>query len=300
MGVGEARPRPGLAQRRAGPRGHGVAAARRAGSRPTVDDLFAIVRRRSPASRSGVTRLFVQRAPHGRFWSCFVYVPRDRYRTTSRASGSRTCSARRLGGRVPRVQRAGHRIGDGPAAARREACPTATEPDVDWAGLEAEVARASRSWDDDFNEVADALPSEERGVEFGEAYEAAYTAEQALADLQLANELTGPDDLRFALFKPDAEADDPADLRFKVITRGTMSLSARHAAPRRPGRRRHRRAALQVGPARRARPRLRLRLPPAPPARPLADWDAADRARFARPSRRRTPGGATPASSTGS
>ena len=188
----------------------------------TVDDLVGLVRRIAGVQDQRHTRLIVQRAPHGRFWSCFVYVPRDRYRTVTRERITNLLRER-LGGDSVEFRAL---VNESQMARLLliVRLPDGVEPDVDWAGLEAEVARASRSWDDDFNDVADTLPAEQRGVEFGEAYESAYTAKQALADLKLANELTGPDDLRFALFKPDAALDD-ADLRFKVITRSTMSLS---------------------------------------------------------------------------
>ena len=188
----------------------------------TVADLAGLVRRIAGVQEQRHTRLIIQRAPHGRFWSCFVYVPRDRYRTITR---ERITSLLRERLSAEAVE---YRALVNESQMARLLLiirfPDGAEPDVDWAGLEAEVVRASRNWDDDFNDVADALPAEQRGVEFGEAYEAAYTAKQALADLHLANELAGPDDLRFALFKPGADMDD-ADLRFKVISLSTMSLS---------------------------------------------------------------------------
>ncbi|MDO5535233.1 MAG: NAD-glutamate dehydrogenase, partial [Propionibacteriaceae bacterium] len=188
----------------------------------TVGDLVSLVRQIAGVQEQRHPGLIVQRAPHGRFWSCFVYVPRDRYRTVTRERIT-SLLAERLGGESVEFRA----LVNESTMARLlliVRLPDDAEPDVDLDELEAEVARASRTWDDDFNDVADTLPAEQRGVRFGEAYESAYTARQALADLRLANELTGPEDLRFALFKPDAEA-DPATLRFKVITRGAMSLS---------------------------------------------------------------------------
>ncbi|MGJ3509991.1 NAD-glutamate dehydrogenase [Enemella sp. A6] len=189
----------------------------------SIDDLVSLVRRTAAVQRQRHTRLLVQRAPHGRFWSCFVYVPREKYRTVTRE-------------RITAVlqERFGAENIDFRALVNESAMARllllvkrpdgAPEPELDLAAIEAEVAHVARSWDDDFNDVAETLPAEERGVEFGEAFKAAYTAKQALADLRLANTLAEPDDLRFAMFKPD-RAVDPADMRFKVITRGTMSLS---------------------------------------------------------------------------
>ena len=189
----------------------------------TVEDLVALVRRMAGVHEQRHTRMLVQRAPHGRFWSCFIYVPRDRYRTVTRERITAIVKER-LGGESVEFRALVSESSMARLLLIVKRPDGAPEPDIDLAAIEAEVALAARSWDDDFNDEADALPSEERGVEFGEAYESAYTAKQAVADLRLANTLTETADLRFALFKPD-RADDPADLRFKVITKGTMSLS---------------------------------------------------------------------------
>ncbi|MBB1502187.1 NAD-glutamate dehydrogenase [Propioniciclava sp. MC1683] len=189
----------------------------------TVDDLVSLVRRIAGVHEQRHARLLVQRAPHGRFWSCFVYVPRDRYRTITRERITALLKDR-LGGENIDFRALVNESSMARLLLIVKRPDGAPEPDLDLAALEAEVVAATLTWDDEFNVVADALPAEERGVEFGEAYESAYTAKQALADLRLANTITSDDDLRFALFKPDRD-DDPADLRFKVITKGTMSLS---------------------------------------------------------------------------
>ncbi|MBY8854623.1 NAD-glutamate dehydrogenase, partial [Saccharothrix sp. MB29] len=43
----------------------------------TVTGVIALAERRR-------LRLFLRRDPYGRFYSCLVYLPRDRYTTTSR------------------------------------------------------------------------------------------------------------------------------------------------------------------------------------------------------------------------
>ncbi|MDN5570454.1 MAG: NAD-glutamate dehydrogenase [Propionibacteriaceae bacterium] len=189
----------------------------------TVDDLVALVRQIAGVQERRETRLIVQRAPHGRFWSCFVYVPRDRYRTVIRERIT-ALLLERLGGESIDFRALVNESTMARLLLVVKLPDGGPEPTVDVAALEPEVARAARIWDDDFNDAAHELPAQERGVEFGEAYEAAYTAKQALADLQLANELVGPDDLRFAIYAPDDPA-DPADLRFKVVAAEVMSLT---------------------------------------------------------------------------
>ncbi|WP_232547687.1 NAD-glutamate dehydrogenase [Propioniciclava soli] len=188
-----------------------------------VPDLAALVRQIAGVQERRRARLIVQRAPHGRFWSCFVYVPRDRYRTVIRERIT-ALLRERLGGESVEFRALVNESSMARLLLVVKRPDGAPEPAVDLAALEAEVAHAARIWDDDFNDAADELPAQERGVEFGEAYEAAYTAKQALADLRLANELAAPGDLRFALYSPD-DPGDPADLRFKVITAEPMSLT---------------------------------------------------------------------------
>ena len=169
------------------------------------------------------TRLFLRRGRYGRFWSCLVYLPRDRYRTAARER-IQAILLERLGGEsldfraavtesvLARLLFVVKRPDDAP------------EPQIDPAALEREIVDATRMWDDDFNDAADELPPEQRGVDFGEAYKAAYTPRQGLSDLDLANQLSDAGDLRFAIYRPETP-DDEADLRFKVITPQPMSLT---------------------------------------------------------------------------
>ncbi|MFT3877860.1 MAG: NAD-glutamate dehydrogenase [Propioniciclava sp.] len=169
------------------------------------------------------TRLFVRPGRYGRFWTCLLLLPRDRYRTDVRERVQELL-LRRLGGSSVEFQAS---VTESPLArliflVKWEKGKLDGAPDLK--ALESAVATATRSWIDDFNDAAAELPAEARGVEFGEAYEAAHTAKQAVSDLRLANELATDADLRFALYKPD-DREDSSDLRFKVITRGAMTVS---------------------------------------------------------------------------
>ena len=70
-------------------------------------------------------RLFVRRDAYGRYLSCLVYLPRDRYTTQVRLQ-MQEILASAFGGprrRRHRLHRAGQRVGAGPAALRRAAAP---------------------------------------------------------------------------------------------------------------------------------------------------------------------------------
>ena len=109
------------------------------------------------------TRLFLRKDVYGRYMSCLVYLPRDRYttqvrlRTSRRSCARRSAAARSTTARWSASRRwPGCTSWCGPSAGR-------VLPDVDAAELEAQVAAAVRSWDDDLAEEAVRQLGEERG-----------------------------------------------------------------------------------------------------------------------------------------
>ena len=95
-------------------------------------------------------RLFLRRDDYGRFMSCMVYLPRDRYTTQVRQAmeeilldGVRRCRA----STTPRWSPS--RCWPGCTSSSGSTRTTAV-PDVDPAQVEAELVLATRSWDDDF------------------------------------------------------------------------------------------------------------------------------------------------------
>ncbi|MCW2696291.1 MAG: gdh, partial [Modestobacter sp.] len=159
-----------------------------------VDELLPVALAVLHLRERRQTRLFLRRDPFGRFFSCLVYLPRDRYTTEVRLVMQRIL-LERLGGtsveytvrstesvlsrlhfvvRVPVSRR------DGP-----------TLPDVDVAALEGALADAARSWTDD---LADALAARygaaaaprllARAADaFPAAYQEDFPAEVAVDDL---------------------------------------------------------------------------------------------------------------------
>ena len=188
-----------------------------------VEELAPIVAAVAALRESRQTRVFLRRSRYGGFTTALVYLPRDRYNTTTRLALQRILLDE-LGGleleyntlvsesvlvRLVFVVRMGP---DAP-----------THPDVDRIAMLA--ASATRSWGDDFTELAATLPSEQRGVEFGEVYEADHPPSVAMAHLHLANELTETDDLRVTIAEPPDPEDDPADLRLTVLSLRPMTLT---------------------------------------------------------------------------
>ncbi|MFC0036817.1 NAD-glutamate dehydrogenase [Actinomadura rayongensis] len=170
-------------------------------------------------------KLFLRKDPYGRFMSCMVYLPRDRYTTKVRLriqeilrsafegvsvdySANVTESVLARLHVVVRGER-GHRL-----------------PDVDAEALERRLANATRSWTDF---LADAIRREcgdqrapeltaRYGDAFPEGYKADFTATTAVSDLRRLDALGADGDTSIDLWEP-AGADAGAR-RLKIYRRG--------------------------------------------------------------------------------
>jgi glutamate dehydrogenase len=93
-------------------------------------------------------RLFLRRDPYGRYVSCLVYLPRDRYTTQVRLSAQEILRSALGGASVDYSAMVGNS-----ALARLHvvvhAAPGRPLEDVDQAALQAAIAAAVRSWDED-------------------------------------------------------------------------------------------------------------------------------------------------------
>src|SRR6516225_717269 len=107
------------------------------------------------------TRLFLRKDIYGRFMSCMVYLPRDRYTTAVRLRIQEILREALHGVAVEYNATVGES-----ALARLQvvvrAQPGTSLPDVDAAALEAAVAAAARSWDEDLAAEATRKLGEER------------------------------------------------------------------------------------------------------------------------------------------
>ncbi|MFN8125806.1 MAG: NAD-glutamate dehydrogenase [Candidatus Nanopelagicales bacterium] len=144
------------------------------------------------------TRLFWRRDPYGRFMSCLVYLPRDRYNTTVRQrmeSILRTAvGAESIDYRTRVTESVLARLHF--VARVPEGQPL---PEPDHAVVEAELAAAARSWDDVFAaELVDAAGEEEASrlaTRFGsalpESYKEAFPARAGVSDVRHLDRLPG-------------------------------------------------------------------------------------------------------------
>ncbi|NKE56066.1 NAD-glutamate dehydrogenase [Lentzea sp. PSKA42] len=170
-------------------------------------------------------RLFLRRDPYGRFFSCLVYLPRDRYTTTSRLAMQEVLLAE-LGGLNLEYSA---RIGE--SALARVHFMVHTDPartiEPDTMAIQHKLAEAVRSWDDRMVEAVvgdDGVGAEsatEQGQRFAavfpEAYKEDFPASTGLEDYRRIEALA-EGDLDMVFYVPDDA--EPGERRFKLFVTG--------------------------------------------------------------------------------
>ncbi|WP_341717335.1 NAD-glutamate dehydrogenase [Micromonospora sp. FIMYZ51] len=208
-----------------------------------TDDLYhAVIGVLRMAGRRQL-RVFLRRDAYGRFISCLIYLPRDRFTTQNRLR-MQDILLRELNGvgvdyttRVTESMLARvHFI------VRTD--PTRPPGDIDADLLAEELADATRLWDDDYRLVLERKLGDEQAKHlfgryadaFPEGYKDTHTPYEAMKDLAKLELLEEPGQLEMHLFRkqltPRAggrgpDVDESMDVRFKVYRYGEpMMLSA--------------------------------------------------------------------------
>ncbi|MBW4720795.1 NAD-glutamate dehydrogenase [Saccharothrix obliqua] len=174
-------------------------------------------------------RLFLRRDPYGRFFSCLVYLPRDRYTTTSRLAMQEILIDQLGGVNLEYSARVGE------SALARVHFTVHTDPgkqiEPDTGYVQQLLAEAVRSWDDRMVEAVlgghsngPGLGTEsasEQGLRFAsafpEAYKEDFPAAEGLADFRRIEALDqGGSDMQF--YVPHQA--EPGERRFKLFLAG--------------------------------------------------------------------------------
>ena len=196
----------------------------------SVDFLVDVARAVVGLQDRGRLRLFVRPDDYGRFLSCLVYLPRERYNTDVRLTVQRVLRRATGGESIDYTARVGEAL-----LARLHvviAMPTGTSlPDLDLPAIQAEIVAAIRDWRDDFDtalvdavgeERATTLSRRYRGA-FSDGYREDFSPRVAVTDV-LAFEALGDEDLSVALYHPSTAA--PQERRFKIYRTGpTLALT---------------------------------------------------------------------------
>jgi len=153
-------------------------------------------------------RLFVRRERYGRFYSCLVYIPRERFNTENREKIQEILK-RALNGRtldyVVNVSES--------TLARLQVIirpKPGSEIELDVPGLEQNIVDAVRSWTDELSAILIQRHGEEAGLKlatrigkaFPEAYKEDVTPQLAAEDVEYAAAVDAGEDLRMTLYRP--------------------------------------------------------------------------------------------------
>ncbi|MCC6559833.1 MAG: NAD-glutamate dehydrogenase [Xanthomonadales bacterium] len=169
------------------------------------------------------TRLFLRRDVYGRFYSCLVFLPRDRFTQTVREGVEVLLREALCGERVDSTAHVGDEV---LARLHLTVRPKAgAHVEVDAAQLEARIAQIVRNWYDELRDLLVARHGEERGLKlaakYGKALPGGYieasSTEVAAADVDTCASLKSSDDLRLGLYH--APGDD-SRLRLKLFRFG--------------------------------------------------------------------------------
>jgi glutamate dehydrogenase len=202
----------------------------------TVDELFPIAMSVLRLRERKQLRLFVRKDAYGRYMSCLVFLPRDRYTTQIRLRIQEILRSAFDGTNVDYSAM----VGDS-ALARLHVVVRAERgrplpDDVDLVDLEARLVGATRSWADDLVEAILEQAGEEKAGAltrrytnaFPEGYKADFPARTACADLKRLESLTEPGQISINLYEPYGA--EPGERRLKVYRLGPP-ISLSHVLP---------------------------------------------------------------------
>src|SRR5207342_3166881 len=135
----------------------------------SVPELLEIVMAVMHLQERRQTRLFLRKDEYGRFMSCLVYLPRDRYTTDVRLEMERILREAFHGDTVDYTARVSESVLARLHFVVRVPKGTVVR-DVDSDELEAKLVEATRSWADDFEEALVDQCGEEYAVDLLRAY----------------------------------------------------------------------------------------------------------------------------------
>ncbi|GAA2598448.1 NAD-glutamate dehydrogenase [Dactylosporangium fulvum] len=198
----------------------------------TTDELFNAVMGVLRLAGRRQLRLFLRRDGYGRFISCLVYLPRDRFTTANRLRIQQILLAELNGIGVDYTTRVGE------SKFARVHFIVRTEPgnppgDINVDRLTERLAEATRLWDDDFHMVLERKLNDEHQAKqlhqryvgaLPETYKDEHTPNEAVKDVAKLELLDEPGQLVMHVYR---RRRDESDIRFKVFRHGEpMILSA--------------------------------------------------------------------------
>ena len=190
----------------------------------SADQLFEIVHGILHLEERQRIRLFVRQDSYARFYSCLVYVPRERYSTTLRQRIEEILLAAFKG----EAAEFNTQVSDQPMARIHYIvrAPRGAGAEIDIRQIEERLVVASRNWTDDLRDALIDRMGEARGHDlfdrYGDAFEPgfqhAFTAQTAVTDIERMEEVAGGAPIAMNLYhRVDAA---PGVVHFKVYHGG--------------------------------------------------------------------------------
>ena len=170
-------------------------------------------------------KLFIRRERFGRFYSCLVYIPRERFNTENREEIQDLLRRALKGGRLDyAVHVSESRLARLQVIVRPR---PGAEVDYDIAALERKIVDAVRSWSDELRSILVEKKGEEEGLNiaarfaraFPEAYKEDVSPWVAAFDVENANAVYDGEDLRMSLYRPRKTRG--GIIRFKIFRNDT-------------------------------------------------------------------------------
>ncbi|MGA9853301.1 MAG: NAD-glutamate dehydrogenase [Gammaproteobacteria bacterium] len=200
----------------------------------TTDELFAAAMGVVQLQERQRVKLFIRRDSFGRFFSCIVYLPRDRYNSQVRTKVQNILFGA-LNGKSTE-----HDVFLSESALARVHIIVRTTPwklpKYDHGALEQEIALAVRSWQDELRDALIAKLGEETGLklfsrygnQFPGAYQEDIKAKAAIFDIEQMDALSDGRGMRMSLYRPKHTSG--GYLRFKIFHR-EQEISISDALP---------------------------------------------------------------------
>jgi glutamate dehydrogenase len=191
-----------------------------------VEFLVSVARSVVGLQDRGRLRLFVRPDDYGRFLSCLVYLPRDRYNTDVRLAVQKVLIEATGGESIDYTARVGESL-----LARLHVVigmPGGQSlPALDLAALQNEIAAAIRDWSDEFGAALVEAVGEERAASLGRRYRGAFSdgyredfsPRVGVADVLALESLAVDSDLSVTVYHPPSLA--PDERRFKIYRTGS-------------------------------------------------------------------------------
>jgi glutamate dehydrogenase len=188
----------------------------------TLPDLVRIVRGIVNLYERAQVRLFVRRDPFRRFYSCLVYVPRDRYNTQARKRIEKL-ALEAFGGVAIESQVT---LSESVLARLHllVRTPTGTDQGVEAVELERRIAQTVRTWQDQLKDALLDARGEAEALQlfrtWGDAFPAAYQEDMpfdvAVDDIALLEQVAArPGELHMSMYR--REDQPPHKVQFKLL-----------------------------------------------------------------------------------